>query len=295
MNTIVTGGSGFVGSRLCSTLAEDGHDVTALSRSPEDVSLPAGVSTAAGDVTDYRSIVDAFEGQDAVVNLVALPPHFKPKGGDRMHERVHLEGTRNVIRAAKEHGVDHLVQMSALGADPDGPTAYIRAKGRAEDLVRDSGLAWTIFRPSLIFGENDEFTKFVRLTTTPYVTALPGGGQTRFQPIWVGDIVSMLAEAVVDDVHRGAIYEIGGPEVLTLANMTEVLYEAEGRSVTIIPIPMKLAGFALSVADSVPFVPFGEDQYRSLRFDNTTEDNDIDAFGRSVAGLRTFRSYINEN
>jgi NADH dehydrogenase len=293
MNIIVTGGTGFVGSHLCRELAEKGHDVTALSRSPAGADLPESVSVETGDVSDYGSILGAFEGQDVVVNLVALSPMLKPAGGERMHERVHLDGTRNVVRAATTHDLDAIVQMSALGADPEGPTAYIRAKGRAERVVTDSGLEWTIFRPSVIFGEEGEFIPFVRRLTTPFVTALPGGGETRFQPIWIGDIVPMIAEAATDDAHRGEVYEIVGPEPLTLADVAKLVHEAEGRSLTIVPIPMPLAGIGMALTDPLPFIPFGTDQYRSLRFDNTTEKNDIGAFGRSVADLRTFSSLLN--
>ncbi|MFB6112569.1 MAG: complex I NDUFA9 subunit family protein [Halodesulfurarchaeum sp.] len=294
MNIIVTGGTGFIGSHLCRAL-DDGHDVTALSRSPSGSDLPDSITVVSGDVTDYSSIVDSFEDQDVVVNLVALSPLFKPDGGDQMHFRVHLEGTRNVVRAAKEHGVSTIVQMSALGADPDGPTAYITAKGRAESVVRESGLEWTIFRPSVVFGEGSEFVEFTRKLTTPYVTALPGGGRTRFQPIWVNDLVDVLAGAVTDSEHRGQVYEIGGPEVLTLKDVAELVHREEGRSLTVVPIPMPLAGLGMAIADPLPFVPFGTDQYRSLRFDNTTASNDITAFGRSVDELRSFSSFLSEH
>jgi len=292
MNILVTGGTGFVGSHLSTELHERGHDVTALARSADDSGLPDGVTLVTGDATDYDSIVDAFEGQDVVVNLVALAPMFKPKGGDRMHEVVHLGGTENVVNAAEAHDLDAIVQMSALGADPDGATAYIRAKGRAETVVRESDLPWTIFRPSVVFGEDAGFLEFTKALSTPFLTALPGGGKTRFQPIWIEDLVAMMAEAVEDDAHRGQTYDIAGPQALTLADVTRLVYRAEGKSVSILPVPMSLAGIGLALADPVPFVPFGSDQYRSLQFDNTTEDNDVTAFGRSAEDLRTLSDFL---
>lgn len=295
MNILVAGGTGFVGTSLCAELHERGHDVTALARSSQESGLPDGVTLTTGDATDYHSIVDAFEGQDVVVNLVALPPMFKPKGGDRMHEVVHLGGTKNVVEAAEEHELDAIVQMSALGADPDGTTAYIRAKGRAETVVRESPLDWTIFRPSVVFGEGAGFLEFTKTLSTPYVTALPGGGKTRFQPIWIEDLVAMMADAVEDDSHRGEAYDIAGPEVLTLSEVTELVYRAEGKSVTVLPIPMALAGIGLRLADPLPFVPFGADQYRSLRFDNTTPSNDVDAFGRSPDELRSLSDFLDDS
>jgi uncharacterized protein YbjT (DUF2867 family) len=182
--------------------------------------------------------------------------------------------------------------LSALGADPEGPTAYIRAKGRAEGVVRESALDWTTVRPSVLFGDGGEFVGFTKLLTTPYVTGLPGGGKTRFQPIWVGDLAPMLAATVESDAHVGETYEIGGPVVLTLADVARETYRSEGKSVRVLPVPMPLAGLGLAVAESLPFVPMGRDQYRSLKFDNTTGDNDIGAFGVEVGDLRTFDAYL---
>ncbi|GGM56728.1 NADH dehydrogenase [Halarchaeum rubridurum] len=293
MKVLVTGGTGFIGTHLCRELDARGHDVTALSRSPGDAGLGDGIETATGDVTAYDSIAGAFEGQDAVVNLVALSPLFKPRGGDEKHFAVHLEGTRNVVNAAEEHGVEALVQLSALGADPEGETAYIRAKGQAEDVVRESDLAWTIFRPSVVFGEGGEFVSFTETLTTPYVTALPGGGETRFQPIWVGDLVGMIADSL-DGEHDGETYEVGGPEVLSLADVAKAVYREKGQSLTVLSVPMALAGVGMSLADPLPFVPFGSDQYRSLRFDNTVATNDVTAFGRDPDDLKRLDDYLRE-
>ncbi|MFB6129829.1 MAG: complex I NDUFA9 subunit family protein [Salinigranum sp.] len=291
MNVLVAGGSGFVGRNLCRTLLDRGHDVTVLSRSPGS-DLPDGVSTAMGDVSAYDSIEAAFEGRDAVVNLVALSPLFRPSGGEVMHDRVHRRGTENVVRAAEERGVDRLVQMSALGADPRGETHYIRAKGRAEEIVRESDLEWTIFRPSVVFGEGGEFLRFTKLLAPPYLTVLPGGGRTRFQPIWVGDLVPLLASALEDEAHVGETYEIGGPEALTLAEIARLAHGAEGRPVNVVSIPMGLAKLGLGALGAIPGAPMGPDQYRSLTFDNTVAHNDVAAFGVGESDLKTLRAYL---
>jgi NADH dehydrogenase len=292
MNVLVVGGTGFIGTSLCRELKGRGHTVTALSRNPGGAGLPGGVNKAMGDVTEYDSIAGAFEGMDAVYNLVALSPLFKPSGGDRMHDRIHRRGTEHVVRAAEEHGVDRLVQMSALGADPDGATAYIRSKGQAEDVVTESDLDYTVFRPSVVFGDGGEFVSFTKLLAPPYVSALPGGGKTRFQPIWVDDLVPMLADAVDDEEHVGETYEIGGPEQLTLAEIARTIHRADGRSTTVVPVPMPLAKLGLSVGDVIPGFPMGKDQYRSLRFDNVTDDNDIDAFDVAAGDLTTLEAYL---
>jgi NADH dehydrogenase len=298
MDILVAGGSGFIGRHLCERLVERGHDVTALSRDPDPGALPESVETAMGDVTAYDSIEAHFEGQDAVVNLVALSPLFEPKGGNQRHDEVHRGGTENCVRAAEEHGVDRFVQLSARGADPDGDTHYIRAKGRAEQVVRDSELEWVIFRPSVVFGEGGEFVSFTKRLKGMFAPGLPlyplpgGGRKTRFQPIWVEDVAGMIAEATVDDGHVGETYEVGGPEVLTLREITEMVYESEGTSVRIVGLPMGLAGVGLKTLGAVPGFPMGGDQYRSLKFDNTTDANDVDAFGLSPAELTTLGSYL---
>ncbi|GAB7018531.1 complex I NDUFA9 subunit family protein [Halostagnicola bangensis] len=294
MNVLVTGGTGFIGTNLCEELASRGHDVTALSRRPGDDSLPAGVDVAMGDVSAYDSIADTVAEHDAVVNLVALSPLFQPNG-DTSHEEVHLEGTKNLVRAAEEGDTGRFVQMSALDAHPHAETAYLRTKGRAEEVIRDSTLEWTIFRPSVVFGDGAEFVEFTKTLTTPYVTGLPGGGKTPFQPIWVEDLVPMLADAVEDDEHVGQTYEIGGPDVYTLAEVTKLAYEADGRSVAVLPIPTALANVGLSAVGPVPFVPFGPDQARALEIDNTVSENDISAFGVDEAELRTLPDYLGVN
>jgi NADH dehydrogenase len=322
MNVLVVGGTGFVGTHLCRELAERGHNVTALSRDPDEADLPSEVDRVAGDATAYDSIEGAFEGQDAVVFLVALSPLFKPKGGYERHYDVHLGGTENAVRAAKEHGVDRYVQMSALGADPNADTAYIRSKGEADRVVKDSGLDWTVFRPSVVFGEGDEFVGFTKLLAPPYFTPLPGGGQSEFQPVWIGDLVEMLAMALGGSVptaegeeetgdegdesergaetgdeesanpHVGEVYEIGGPQVLTLAEVARLAHAADGKPVNVYSVPMPLAGVGLKLLDNVPGAPMGGDQYRSLKIDNVTSDDAVGVFGFEEEDLRTLAEYL---
>ncbi|GGL49848.1 complex I NDUFA9 subunit family protein [Halocalculus aciditolerans] len=291
MQVLVVGGTGFIGQATCRALVDAGHDVAAFARNPAEADLPASVERVAGDVRNADDVVAAVEGRDAVYNLVALSPLFKPSGGYDQHFAVHVGGTENVVAACEKHDVDRLVQMSALGADPDGDTAYIASKGRAEEVVAEGDVPWTVIRPSVVFGEGGEFVSFVKRLTTPYVTALPGGGKTRFQPIWVEDIAGVLADAL-DARHEGGVYELGGPEVLTLADVTRLVYEAEGKSVTVLSVPMPLAAVGLEIAGSVPFLPFGGDQARSLRMDNTVTENDVTAFDRDVDDLRTLADYL---
>jgi NADH dehydrogenase len=292
MKVLLLGGTGFIGTELAHELVDRGHEVRVLSRSPEDEDLPSAVETVTGDVTAYDSIESAFEGQDAAVFLVALEPLFTPSGGEKMHEKVHLGGTKNAVRAAEEHGVERFVQMSALGADPDGATHYIRSKGQAEDVVRESDLDWTIFRPSIVYGDGSGFLRFTGLLTTPFVTAFPGGGSIPFQPIWVGDLAPMMADALEDEKHVGQAYDVGGPEVLTLADVARAIERSKGRSLAVLPIPMPLVKIGATVTGALPLIPFGPDQYRSLQFDNRVQDNGVTAFGYDTSDLRTLDDYL---
>jgi len=291
MNVLVAGGTGFIGSVLCRELTDRGHDVTALSRDPDPDVVPDGVDIAVGDIRAYDSIEEPVATHDAVVNLVSLSPLFDPPSG-LSHESVHLEGTKNLVRAAEEGGTERFVHMSALGVDPNADTAYLRAKGQAETVVKESALEWTIFCPSVVFGDGGEFVSFTKLLTTPYVTGLPGGGKTPFQPIWVGDLVPMIADSLEDDDHIGKRYEIGGPDVHTLKEVTELAYKADGKSVTVLPVPMIMAKIGLTAAGPMPFVPFGPDQARSLQIKNTVDDNDVSAFGIDEDDLRTLEAYL---
>lgn len=296
MQILVTGGTGFVGTALAAELAARDHDVSVLSRDPDPEDVPDGVQSVVGDVTAYDSIESAFDGVDAVVNLVALSPLFKTPDG-LTHEDVHLGGTKHVVDAAESHDVERIIQMSALGADPDAPTEYLRTKGEAETVVTEADLDHVIVRPSIVFGDGAEivpFTKRAKQLFAPFlpVAPLPGGGKTPFQPIFIGDLAPILADCADGEEHANQTYEFGGPEVLTLADITRLVYEAEGKRMRVVPIPMPVAGIGLSVLGLVPPFPFTTEQYRSLKVDNTVSENDVTAFGRSPAELRSFRSYL---
>ena len=343
MNVLVVGGTGFVGTHLCRELVDRGHEVAALSRSPDESALPADVERIPGDVTAYDSIAAAFGGRDAVVNLVALSPLFKPDGGNDRHFEVHLGGTENCVQAAEEHGVKHLVQLSGIHASPNADTAYLQSKGRAEEVVRESALDWTIFRPTVLFGDGDEIRSFTKLVATPYFTPLPGGGEQRFQLMHIADFTSLVADAIVgetgdpeevevetaaedaeadeeanetdgdaaeaDDTeegvtrvdtgapdsdvnpHVGEVYEVGGPEVQSFAEVVRLTWAADKKPVKIVPVPMALADVGLSVLGTVGG-PLGSDQAKSLRKDLTVEHNDIDAFGVEAADLTTYAEFL---
>ena len=292
MDVLVAGGTGFIGRHLCGTLHQRGHDVTAMSRDPDTAMVPDDVATQAADITTFDGLSEVVAGRDAVVNLVSLTPLFQPRGGEQRHEAVTVEGTRNLVRAMDREGVDRILFQSGLGADTNGPTHYLRAKGRAEGILHASDLDWRISRPSIVFGDGAEFLTFLHQVTTPYVTALPGGGHTRFQPIWVHDLVAILARMLEDDERSEQTYELGGPEERTLADLTRAVYRENGRSVRIVPIPMPVTRVAFRVGGVLPLIPFGPDQYRGLQFVNVPEHNDVEQFDIDPGTLGSFDEYL---
>ncbi|MFW5930001.1 MAG: NAD-dependent epimerase/dehydratase family protein, partial [Halobacteriota archaeon] len=244
----VTGGTGFVGCHVCNRFAGE-HDVVALSRDPDETatSLDDAVERRKADVTEPASL--EFDDADVVVHLVALSPLVQQPEG--RHHEVTARGTENVVSECEESEVDHLLHLGALGTEDGGPTAYHEAKAAAEGAVRDSGLDACVVRPSVVYGEGGEFEEFVFSTTTPVVTALPGGGRTRYQPLYVGDLVDMTAVAV--DERVTGEFDVAGPDVLSLADVTRLVYRARGGSVRVVGVPMALARLGLGVAEHLPY------------------------------------------
>jgi hypothetical protein len=184
--------------------------------------------------------------------------------------------------------VDRFVHLSALGVDTGIETAYFDAKRRAEEAVRGSTLPWVIYRPSVVFGEGCGFFAFLETWLPPIVAPFPGGGEMRLQPIWVGDLAPMLADGVDDARHAGGTYRIGGPETLTIRTVIELVCPDR----TVLPVPMPVAKAGLSIAELLPAVPLGRDQFRVLAHDNTVDDNDVTAFGIEESALRTLPEYL---
>lgn len=284
MDVFVAGGSGFVGRRLCKFLDSHGHDVTAASRSPSAKSLPHTVDTVAIDIVE-DALEPAVDSHDVVVNLVALPAHVQ---STRSHAVVHSGGTQRLVSASEAVGIERFIQMSALGVDSDVETAYFEAKRRAEQTVRSSSLPWVIYRPSIIFGDGGRFLPFLRRLSAARIVPLPGGGRMRVQPLWVDDLVEMLAEGVIDPHHSGEIYRLGGPNRQSLAELVETL---RPRAI-IFPIPLAVAARLAGIAGVIPGVPIGRDQVRFQRQDNIAEPNDVTAFGIETAELLSLQAYL---
>jgi NADH dehydrogenase len=274
---LVTGASGFVGGHTIPAILSAGHRVVALVRgraAGETVlgRLPAGdranVELREGDVTRPATLVPAMAGVDAVVHLVAIP---RDRNGGADLARVNTEGTRAVLAAMTSAGIRRLVHMGALGVADDPRLHYASSKARAEAAVRDSGLDWTILKPSLQFGPGDGFFNIIAglVRLSPGIVPVPGDGKSRFQPIFVGDVASIAVRALADPATIGTTFELGGPRYWTYREITQEVLRALGKRRAIVPMPLPVIRLVAGAAELVhlPF-PVATDQLRQLSLDN---------------------------
>ena len=267
LRVVVLGGSGFVGRALCARLAAESHRLVVPTRSRERsrhlILLPTAEVVEA-DILDPARLAGLVRGADAVVNLVGI---LNESGRDTF-ERMHVELARNVVAACVAQGVPRLLHMSALNADPSGPSKYLRSKGEAEAIVAGSRLDWTVFRPSVIFGQGDSFmTLFARLARAMPVLAL-AGADTKFQPVWVGDVVAAFERTLrrTSAVHQR--YELCGPKVYTLQELVRYAGETAGAVRPIIPVGGALATLQAFVLEHLPGKLMSRDNLASMSRDN---------------------------
>ncbi|HEX7852128.1 MAG TPA: complex I NDUFA9 subunit family protein [Sphingobium sp.] len=260
------GGGGFVGRALAQELFSRGWRVRIAQRNPRSayaVKSLGGLGQtqfASIDITKPESVALAVAGADAVVNLVGLLK------GDL--EGAHVEGAANVAQAAAAAGVPVLVQISAIGADPESPSLYGRTKAKGEAAVRAAFPSATIVRPSLIFGRDDQFTnRFANLIRTlPIVPVI--AAKTRLQPVFVADVAKAVAEAVINSgACAGKTFEIGGPDILTMAEFNAWVADAIGRTRDFAPVPDSVAQLLASVTGWAPGAPITRDQLAMLQKD----------------------------
>jgi NADH dehydrogenase len=286
---LVTGPSGFVGSHVVPALLAAGHRVVALVRSDEAGARVLGrlapsdrgqVELRRGDVTDPASLPPALAGVEAVVHLVAIP---RDRDGGRSLRRVNEEGTRNVVEAMRSAGVARLVHLGALGVVEDPRLHYATSKARAERLVASSGLAATILKPSLLWGERDGFFNILAdlVRRSPLVVPVPGRGSSRFQPFAVTDLARCVVLCLERPATIGGIYELGGPRIWTYREIVEEVLRALGARRFILPMPVPIVGAVARGAEilGLPF-PVASDQVRQLVLDNVTSLDAVErAFG----------------
>ena len=276
MQNLVTvfGGSGFIGAQAVRELAKAGWRVRVAVRNPSlgyamrlhgDVGQ---IDVVQANIRNEDSVRRALEGASAAVNLVGVLYGRGRQG----FEAVHVDGARNVAEAARAAGVERLVQMSALGADLNSPSDYARTKAEGEAAVRAAFPGVAVVRPSVVFGPEDGFfNKFASMAALSPVLPLIGGGETRFQPVYVGDVAKALARLVTSDGLAGGTYELGGPAVHSFRSLMELMLAETGQKRALAPLPFPLARVLGSVGDLIAPIlppPVTSDQVELLKADN---------------------------
>jgi len=282
---LITGASGYIGSHLTRRLVRQNLPVRALvrdRRSAEREGRLAGLNIefAQGDVNDPVSLELAMQGVTAVVHLVAIAI----EKGSQSYEKVNYQGTVNTVEAAKNTGVRRFINMSQLGAEAGLPYRFLASKGRAQDYVAASGLDWTAFRPSVVWGPEDEFANtFARLVPlTPVIFPIVGDENARFQPVWVEDVVTCFAKALEDEGTIGQEYELGGPEVLTLEEIERRTLRAVGARRLMIRFPMPVLRLVVALLETLlPNPPVTRSLLELLAVSNVTQNNAISRFVES--------------
>ncbi len=267
---LVVGGSGFVGRHLIARLAADGHRVVVPTRRRDNARhlflLPT-VEVVEADVAAPAVLPRLAQGADAIVNLVGI----LNEGGAETFDRAHVEVTQRCLDAGQAAGVRRFIQMSALNADTEGPSGYQRSKGRAEAAVVASGLAWTIFQPSVIFGREDAFLNlFARLLRFLPVMAL-AGANVRFQPVFVGDVAACFVRALDLDAAIGQRYPLCGPNVYTLRELVRYVGEVAETPRPIVPLGASLGRLQALVLEQLPGKLMSRDNLASMQRDSVCD------------------------
>jgi len=273
----VTGGNGFVGTHVVRALTNAGHEVVVIARGTRRRPRRDNVSFVRADIVDWPGLADEFSRCAAVIHLVAV---IREKG-NQTFERVNREASERVAAAAREAGVQHLVHQSANGADPDPRYPYLETKWAGEQAAIGSGVPYTVFRPSLIFGPGDGFfTLIAKLIKLSPVVAIAGDGMALFQPISIDDVTRCMMLAL----ERGPsdrVYEIGGPEHMTYEDIVLTVKSAIGAHRFLAHVPVRAMLPAAFVMEHVlPNPPVTVDQLHMLEKNNITRlDSVSKAFG----------------
>lgn len=260
----VFGGSGFIGRHLVRRLAAEDWIVRVAVRDTESAMFlkvagdPGQVVPLAADIGNAASVARAVEGAGAVINLVGI----LYERGRRTFQRMHVEAAATVASAAKAAGASRLVHMSAIGADAESPAEYGRTKAAGERAVREAFPEASIVRPSVVFGQEDDFlNRFAGMArVTPVLPVFP----TEFQPVWVGDVAEAIARVLQDPATAGKTYELGGPRVVSFRELMELILREIGRERLLLPLPLALAEIQAWFLEKLPVPPLTRDQVKLL-------------------------------
>jgi len=278
LKLLVTGGTGFVGTHLVNALVRRGHEVAVLARRADHARnrYNRPVEPRRGDVLDAASLPAAIAGRDAVIHLVGII-HEK---GNQTFDRLHREAVENVVAAMSASGVRRLLHMSAVGAAEDSPSEYGRTKAAGEWVVRQSGLDWTIFRPSIVFGPGDGFVSLLApiVDKNPVFIPVIGKGRTRFQPVSVYDVARVFGDALENPNTVGKTFELGGPDIFPLDEIYREIATVLGkRRKPLLHFPIWWGWFLARTFESlarrgwIDAPPLTRDQLKSLSRDNVAD------------------------
>ena len=267
----VFGGSGFIGRYVVQRLARAGWQVRVAVRRPNEAlflktSGDVGqVTPIAANIRDDRSVAAAIAGADVVINMVGI----LYQSGKQRFDAVQTKGASRLAAAAQAAGATRFIQISAIGADPASASLYARTKAEGEQGVHRAFPGATILRPSIVFGpEDDFFNRFARLAMMSPALPLIGGGGTKIQPVYVGDVAAAVEKALNDPTSGGKIYELAGPRVYTFRALMEMLLKEIGRCRLLLPIPFALASLKAAFLQLLPIPLLTVDQVRMLKRDN---------------------------
>ena len=287
-DTVITifGGSGFLGRHLVRALARRHYRIRVAVRRPDLAGhlQPLGrvgqIHAVQANIRHADSVEAAVRGADIVINLVGI---LFERGRQRF-DTVHTYGAEQVALAASAHGL-RMIQVSSIGADEHSASAYARSKAEGEKAVLAARPEAVIMRPSIMFGPEDGFfNKFAAMARMLPALPLVGGGLTRFQPVFVGDVAEAIARAVDGEARAGAVYELGGPEVRTFKQLMEFVLETTERRRFLVPLPFGLARFQARFLQLMPTPLLTTDQVEQLRADNIVSPA-AEADGRTLRGL----------
>ncbi len=290
---LITGGTGFVGSEIRKALAD--RELRLLVRDPSSVRDAGAAELVRGDVLDPASLEPAMAGVDAVIHLVAIIE----ESGDKTFDLVIRQGSENVVTAARNAGVRRLVHMSALGAQPNPAYPYLNAKWGAEQAVRQSGLDWTIIRPSVIFGPRDGFVNVLAgLIRRAPIIPVVGSGESKFQPVAVGEVAAVYRAVLDDPTAIGQTYELGGGETYSYEEMLDVIAAQLGKRKPKLHLPVGLMRTVVAVSSPLPKSlrpPVTKEQLNMLALDNCTDQSATAALiGRQPIALRDGLEYLSQ-
>jgi len=290
---LVVGGTGFVGAVVVRELVRRGEKVAVLTRaaSRQTDRFPGlGVEYREGDVRRPETLATAMAGIDAVIGSQTFPnlPVENPAKGHTWEE-IDARGTENLVAAAKQAGVTRYVYISGAGAAPDAPQHWFRSKWRAEEAVRNSGLAYTILRPSWVYGPEDKaLNRFMGMARfLPFVPLIGNPSKQRLQPVFVEDVAKAAAESFTNPAAENETFEIGGPEALTMREIVRTALAVSGRRRLVLAAPKSVVKTFASVLKRVPGRPFTPDAVEFVTMDALADSSRLeDALGLRMTPLR---------